>query len=305
MAQKSGSEEPLKVRFPYMTDYINDTFNAEKERWDFNLLRPVLLILYFLIRCVMFPFKFFFHRNPYGFESRCIDAVLAFGMKYLATHEAAELIIRHVQIEPLLYRHLLHKSGETDHGENRTGPAGKLKGIDGDYNVDSLKDIIWNDMTVGHDELSYEILDRFDKKAFLENLGSIRTSMPSDHEELSKNALEENKRHSKQLLGATTVVMLIVTTITILGDLKTTVKALNSFDADAVILWCLKHIYENNPSVNIDLDFYLQEYSNRGHYYSSAFFSNPSQYLYYHIAFDEFAYELLRTVRPAEISAKA
>ena len=44
----------------------------------------------------------------------------------------------------------------------------------------------------------------------------------------------------------------------------------------------------------IDLDFYMQVYSNRSHYDSGAFFSDPSQYLYYHIAFDEFAYHTLR-----------
>ena len=43
-----------------------------------------------------------------------------------------------------------------------------------------------------------------------------------------------------------------------------------------------------------DLDFYMQVYSNRSHYNSDVFFSDPSQYLYYHIVFDEFAYHMLR-----------
>jgi hypothetical protein len=44
----------------------------------------------------------------------------------------------------------------------------------------------------------------------------------------------------------------------------------------------------------IDLDFYLQSDGNRSHYNNSPFLSDPNQYLYHHIAFDEFVYELLR-----------
>ncbi len=92
--------------------------------------------------------------------------------------------------------------------------------------------------------------------------------------------------------------MLIVTTITLFGDLRTTIKALSSFTSDSVLLWALKQLYINDPEVQADLDFFMQEVSNRGHYHSSAFFSNPSQYLYYHIVFDEVVYELLRTRQP-------
>lgn len=44
----------------------------------------------------------------------------------------------------------------------------------------------------------------------------------------------------------------------------------------------------------VDLDFYLQDESNRSHYNNGPFLSDPSRYLYHHIAFNEFAYELLR-----------
>jgi hypothetical protein len=115
---------------------------------------------------------------------------------------------------------------------------------------------------------------------------------------LSKAALEENRRHSYQLLGATNIVLLIVTTITIFGDLETTMNALNSFGSDSILLWCMKHIYAGDHAAQIDLDFFMQEVSNRGHYNSSAFFSNPSQYLYYHIVFDEVIYELLMNRPP-------
>jgi hypothetical protein len=54
----------------------------------------------------------------------------------------------------------------------------------------------------------------------------------------------------------------------------------------------------NDPDVLVDLDFFMQTGSNRGHYNSSAFFSNPSEYLYYHIVFDEVAYTMLRTRPP-------
>jgi hypothetical protein len=87
--------------------------------------------------------------------------------------------------------------------------------------------------------------------------------------------------------------------ITVFGDLRTTIKALNSFDSDSVLLWCLKHIFAENRKVMIDLDFYMQIYSNRSHYDSGAFFSDPSQYLYYHIVFDEYAYHVLRN-QPVE-----
>jgi hypothetical protein len=86
--------------------------------------------------------------------------------------------------------------------------------------------------------------------------------------------------------------------ITLFGDLKTTIHALKSFDSDSILLWCLKKIYAGDAAAQADLDFFMQEVSYRGHYNSSAFFSNPSQYLYYHIVFDEVAYDMLRN-RPA------
>lgn len=279
------------LTFPYVTDYVNQVFNREKARLDYVFLRPVLLVFYFFLRVVVFPLKYLLHRVPYGFEARCIDASMALGLKYFASHDAAELLIRHTQIEPLLYRHLLAEEGsETPR---------KLNGIDGDFNVPSLEDIVKNNMTIGHDELSYEIIERFDKGAFLDNLEEIRRRRPEDHGELSKQVLEVNKEHSWQLLGCTNVVIFIVMAITVFGDLRTTIKALNSFDSDSVLLWCLKHIFAENREVMIDLDFYMQIYSNRSHYDSSAFFSDPSQYLYYHIVFDEYAYHVLRN-QPAE-----
>ena len=60
----------------------------------------------------------------------------------------------------------------------------------------------------------------------------------------------------------------------------------------------MKRIYANDPSALIDLDFFAQEGTNRGHYNSSAFFSDPSRYLYYHIVFDEVIYDLLRNHPP-------
>ncbi len=146
--------------------------------------------------------------------------------------------------------------------------------------------------------LAYEIVDRFDKAAFLNNLEKIRSEKPLDHMDLSKGVLETNRRSSLELLGSTNVVMMIVITITIIGDLSTSVKALNSFGSDSIVLWALKRIYRNNQDVMTDLDFYMQVYSNRGHYNSSAFFSDPSQYLYYHIVFDEFVYHTLRNSDP-------
>ena len=63
----------------------------------------------------------------------------------------------------------------------------------------------------------------------------------------------------------------------------------------------MKRLYSENPAVLADLDFFMQEVSNRGHYNSSVFFSNPSQYLYYHVVFDEVVYNLLVT-QPAKPS---
>ncbi|MEQ1824762.1 MAG: hypothetical protein ABL921_02415 [Pirellula sp.] len=280
-----------KHNFPYVTDYVNRVFADEKSHWDYILIRPLLLVNYFFLRTISFPLKFVFHRVPYGFEAYCIDWAMAFGMKYLAKYDAAEIMLRHVQIEPLLYRFLLPH-------EAPSSPRRKLNGIDGDFGVEDIKTVVRNNLTIGHDLLSYELIDRFDKETFLKNLDAIRASRPEDHESLSKAVLEENRAHSWQILGATNIVMLIVTTITIFGDLRTTINALNSFGSDSVLLWCVKQIYAGNPSAQIDLDFFMQEVSNRGHYNSSAFFSNPSQYLYYHIVFDEVVYEMLRN-RPA------
>lgn len=272
--------------FPYMTEYVNEVLSREKARLDYIFLRPILLVLYFFLKLVVFPLKFVVHRRAYGFEARCIDAVMALGMKYLASHDAAELLIRHAQIEPLLYRHLLAE-----------GPAEeprRLNGIDGDFNVRSIDDIVANNMTIGHDELSYEIFERFDKQEFLAHLDAIRRRRPEDHNVLSKAVLDVNRERSYGLLGCTNVVIFIVMAITVFGDLRTTVKALNSFDSDSILLWCLKHLFADDPEVMIDLDFYMQIYSNRSHYDSGVFFSDPSQYLYYHIVFDEFAYQILR-----------
>ncbi len=239
-------------RFPYITDYVNELFATEKERWDYIFLRPLIVVSYF-IRCIAFPIKFVVHRVPYGFEGYVIDWVLSFGMKYLARREAIELMIRHVQIEPLLYRHLLTRHpSHPKYTANR-----KFNGIAGDYGVERIKDVYWNNLTIGHDQLSYEIVDRFDKNLFLENLDYTRTCKPDDHNAFSKQALEENKRHSLQLLGATNVVLLIVVTITIFADLKTAVNALNSFGSDSIVLWCLKKIYVDDPAVQIDLDFFM------------------------------------------------
>lgn len=278
--------------FPFLTDYVNQTFADEKRRWDYIFLRPILQVLYFFLRTVLFPLKYFFHRKPYGFEGRCIDGVLAFGMKYLATVEAVEMVVRHVQIEPLLYRHLLAEDSRVE------GTRRKFNGIDGDYNVDSLREMIRNNLTIGHDELSYELVDRFDKDAFLADLDRIRRRMPEDHMLFSKRAMEATREHSLQWIGITNVVIMIVIVITVFGDLRTTVKALNSFDSDAVLLWAMKHLYAHDQAVLTDLDFYLQVDSNRGHYNSSVFFSNPSLYLHSHIAFDEYAYQVLRERPP-------
>jgi hypothetical protein len=275
---------------------VNNVFAYEKSRWDYILLRPLLLVLYFFLRTISFPLKFVFHRKPFGFEAKIIDRTMTFGMKYLARYEAAELMLRHVQIEPLLYRHVLIGQGSND--KEATPPVRKLNGINGDFNVDNLETVVKNNMTIGHDELSYELMDRFDPDTFLDNLDRIRQTIPEDHEQYSKKALDENRAHSWQVLGATNIVLMIVITITLFADLKTAMKALGSFDSDSILLWCLKHIYAEDRPAQINLDFFMQEVANRGHYNSSAFFSNPSQYLYYHIVFDEVAYDLLRSRPP-------
>ena len=287
-------------RFPYMTQYVNELFEHERECWDFKYLRPVIVFFYFFLRCIVFPIKFIIHRIPYGFEGYLIDRTLSFGMKYFAKTEAVELLIRHAQIEPLLYRHLL-----SFHPDNEDFPADqKLNGIEGDYNVDEIKDVYWNNMTIGHDLLSYEIVDRFDKKIFLENLEKLRELTPGCHDQFSKKALDENRKHSFQWFGATNVAIMVVVMITIFADLKTVVNALNSFFSDSIVLWCMKHIYVNDPQALIDLDFFAQEGTNRGHYNTSAFFSDPSRYLYYHIVFDEVVYDLLRN-HPPRLDAAA
>ncbi len=279
------------MQFPYITEYVNTIFQEEEKRWDYIFLRPILIVFYFFLRTIVFPIKFIIHRKPWGFESYCIDFFLSLGTRYLATHEAAELFIRHVQIEPIIYRHLMSEMEYADlqHEIEKK----KFNGIFGDFNVDSLKQIRRNALTIGHDELSYEIGDNFSRDDFLSGIERLRGKKPINHEELSKKALEENKKHSFQLLGATNVVILIVITITIFGDLRTTVKALNSFDSDSIVLWCMRMLYKDHDDVLIDLDFYLPEPANRNHYNSSVFFSDPSQYLYGHIAFDEYVYHTL------------
>jgi hypothetical protein len=276
-------------RFPYLTDYVNDVFIAEKTRFDYKFLRPVLVVLYFFLRLVLVPFKFLFHRRAWGFERRFIDRVVAFGIKHLAAYDALNLLIRHVQIEPLLYRYIL--SGTP---ERKNGTGEKLKGIDGDFSIHSVQDVVAHGLTICHDDLSYEIMGRFNKNAFLDKLEFYRLSRPEDIAQFSTTVLEQNRRHSLQLFGCTNVVIFIVITITLLGDLHTVVRALNSFDSDSVLLWCLKHVCAEDKQAMIDLDFYLQSSSNRSHYNSSPFLSDPNQYLYDHIAFGEFAYELLR-----------
>mgnify|MGYP001467418454 FL=1 len=302
-------------KYPYIPTAMNDLFKEEKLRIDYLFLRPILLVIYFFVRIVIFPIKFLIHRRPFGFEGRSIDFLLAFGLKYLASHQAAELLIRHIQIEPLIYRFLLKNiknnaevpdvdSAKEMYSKDDKGTANnqKLNGIEGDFSVLSFKEMIANSMTIGHDELSYEVADRFEREAFLENLNELRKEKPEDHNQYSKKILEYNKKSSFQILGCTNVVMLIVIVITILGDLKTTVKALNSFGSDSVVLWAMKHIYCDNQEVLTDLDFYMQVYNNRSHYNSSVFFSDPSQYLYYHIVFHEFVYSTLLTKSPHAVS---
>ena len=275
--------------FPYLTNYVNEIFASEKTRLDYIFLRPVLIVLYFFLRIILIPLKFVFHRKVWGFEKKLIDAVIAFGIKHLAAHDALNLLIRHVQIEPLLYRYIL--SGTP---ERRDGTGEKLKGIDGDFSVNSIQDVVAHGLTICHDDLSYEVMERFDKDAFLENIEFYRSSCPEDIAQFGNKVLEQNRKHSLQLFGCTNVVIFIVVTITIFGDIHTLVRALNSFDSDSLLLWCLKNICAEDKQAMIDLDFYLQSSSNRSHYNNSPFLSDPNQYLYHHIAFDEFAYELLR-----------
>jgi hypothetical protein len=275
--------------FPYVTDYINHIFDKEKSRFDYRFIRPFFTITYFFLRIVLVPIKFVFHRRAWGFERRLIDSIVAFGIKYFASREALELLIRHTQIEPMLYRYLLSGTPER---RDRTGEL--LKGIDGDFSVNSIQDIVRHGLTICHDDLSYEVFERFDKRAFLENIDFYRSTCPEDIEQFGREILELNRKHSWQIFGATNVVIVVVFTITILADFHTSIRALNSFDSDSLLLWCLKHICAQNQHALINLDFYLQTYSNRGHYHNDAFRSDPNEYLYYHIAFDEFAYELLR-----------
>jgi len=282
-------------KFPYVTDYINDIFSREKSRFDYRFFRPILTISYFFIRIVLIPLKFLFHRRAWGHERRLVDILIAFGIKYLASREALELLIRHVQIEPLLYRYLL--SGTP---ERKDGTGEILKGIDGDFSVRSVEDIVRHGLTICHDDLSYEIFDRFDKDAFLENIEFYRTTVPEDIAQYSQEILELNRKHSLQLFGVTNVVIVVVFTITLCADFHTAIRALNSFDSDSLLLWCLKHVCADDKDAMIDLDFYLQTHANRGHYNSDAFRSDPNEYLYYHIGFDEFAYELLRKRRAAQ-----
>lgn len=280
--------------FPYVTDYINNIFDKEKTRFDYRFIRPLITIPFFFLRLVLVPLKFLFHRRAWGFEEKLIDGVLSFGIKYLATYEALELLIRHVQIEPMLYRYLL--SGTP---ERKAGTGEILKGIDGDFNINSIQDILNHGLTICHDNLSYEVFERFDKHAFLNNLDFYRNSAPEDIAQYSNKVLEQNRKHSWQVFGATNVVIIVVLTITLFADFHTSIRALNSFDSDSLLLWCLKHICADDQQAMIDLDFYLQSDSNRTHYNSDAFRSDPNQYLYYHIAFDEFAYELLRKQQQA------
>jgi hypothetical protein len=282
--------------FPYATDYINDLFDKEQARFDYRFIRPIFTISFFFIRLVLVPFKFIFHRNAWGFEKKIIDSVLAFGIKYLASDDALELLIWHVLMEPLLYRYLI--SGTP---ERRAGTGEVLKGIDGDFSVNSIEDIIAHGLTICHDNLSYEIFERFDKTAFLNNIEFYRKSRPEDISQFGSDIFDINRKHSWQLFGASNVVITVVFTITIFADFKTAIRALNSFDSDSLLLWCLKHVCADNKQAMIDLDFYLQSQSNRSHYNSDSFRSDPNQYLYYHIAFDEFAYELLRKNPEAEL----
>ena len=196
-------------KYPYIPKAMNDLFKKEKSRVDYLLLRPILLIIYFFLRVLIFPIKFLIHRRPLGFEGRSIDCFLAFGLKYLASHEAAELLIRHIQIEPLIYRFLLknfknnNENPGADVGNEMDNPDyqeatnnQKLNGIEGDFSVLSFKEMIANSMTIGHDELSYEVADRFERDVFLKNLSKLRKEKPEDHNKYSKKILEFNKKSS-------------------------------------------------------------------------------------------------------------
>src|ERR1044071_5498879 len=212
--------------FPYITDYVNELFDKEKERFDYKFIRPIFTISFFFLRIVLVPLKFLFHRSAWGFEKRIIDSILAFGIQYFASREALELLIRHVQIEPLLYRYLL--SGTP---ERRDGTGELLKGIDGDFSVNSIQDIVRHGLTICHDDLSYEVFQRFDKRAFLENLDFYQNTCPEDIAQFGRQVLELNRKHSCQIFGATNVVIFIVFTITVFADFHTSIRALNSFDA--------------------------------------------------------------------------
>ncbi|NJN80428.1 MAG: hypothetical protein HC797_08120 [Anaerolineales bacterium] len=282
--------------FPYVTDYVNEIFSKEKMRLDYRFIRPFLTISYFFLRLVLVPIKFVFHRSAWGFERKLVDRVIAFGIKYCASEEALRLLIRHVQIEPMLYRYLISGTAER---KNKTDEI--LNGIDGDFSVNSIEDIVAHGLTICHDDLSYEIFDRFSKKEFLNHLEFYQKTVPEDIAQFGTKVLELNKKHSWQIFGISNVVIVVVMTITLVSDFQTAIRALNSFDSDSLLLWCLKHICADDVHAMIDLDFYLQTYANRSHYHSDAFISDPNQYLYYHIAFDEFAYELLRK-RQANLS---
>jgi hypothetical protein len=117
-----------------------------------------------------------------------------------------------------------------------------LKGIDGDFSVNSVQDIVAHGLTICHDDLSYEIFERFDKRAFLENLDFYRNSRPEDIAQYGNKVLEQNRKHSWQIFGATNVVVIVVITITLFADFHTAIRALNSFDSDSLLLWCLKHV---------------------------------------------------------------
>lgn len=286
----------MQQHFPYITDYVNEIFSKEKSRLDYRLIRPLLTIFYFFLRLVLVPLKFVFHRRAWGFERRLVDRVVAFGIKYCASEEALKLLIRHVQIEPVLYRYLISGTAER---KNKTGEI--LNGIDGDFSVNSIDDIVKHGLTICHDDLSYEIFTRFNKQEFLDNIKFYQTTFPEDINQFSNKILELNRKHSWQIFGITNVVIVVVMTISIVADFHTAIRALNSFDSDSLLLWGLKHICADDTHAMIDLDFYLQTYANRGHYNSDSFISDPNQYLYYHIAFDEFAYELLRK-RQAKLS---
>jgi hypothetical protein len=284
-----GFKWSVMQKFPYVTDYVNELFDREKSRFDYQFIRPFFTITHFFLRFILVPLKFVFHRRAWGHEKRLIDASIAIGIKYLASQDALKLLIRHVQIEPLLYRFLL--SGTPQHKEKTGVP---LQGIDGDFSVNSIQDIVKHGLTICHDDLSYEVFERFDKQAFLQNLDYYRKNQPEDIAQFSSHVLELNRKHSWQIFGATNVVIVVVFIITLFADFHTSIRALNSFDSDSLLLWCLKQICADDKQAMIDLDFYLQSHSNRGHYNSDAFRSDPNEYLYYHIAFDEFAYELLR-----------